>query len=121
MEIQNTLLPGVSPSFAEGQQQPQQAPPLGGTGPAGSGASGPPAVEPAGGEVEPAVQRAAAPAQTLELAQAIQTGDNSSLLTSGEKEILNLLFSDQGWADFTVYGSEPSRPATLGNFLDVRG
>ena len=108
MEIHNTLLQGLSQALLGGGQQLPQAPL-------------PQPAELAAGQLGCPSERTAASEQIPGLAQANQTGDSSSILTSGEKEILDLFFNGQGGMDLSLYGRLPSKPAVLGNFLDMRG
>lgn len=108
MEINNTLLQGLSQALLGGGQQLPQAPL-------------PQPAELAVGQLGCPSERTTAPEQIPGLAQANQTGGSSSILTSGEKEILDLFFNGQEGMDLTLYGPPPSKPAVLGNFLDVRG
>jgi len=108
MEINNTLLQGLSQALLGGGQQQPQAPL-------------PQPAELSAGQLGYTSERTAAPEQIPGLAQANQTGDSSSILTSGEKEILNLFFNGQEGMDLSLYGRLPSKPAVLGNFLDMRG
>jgi len=108
MEISSTLIQGLAQTIiGGGQQQPQ--PPQ------------PPAAEPSEGTVEPLASRAVAPEQAAELAQVNQLDGDTGILTSGEKEILDLVFNGQEEMDSALYGPQPSKPAMLGNFLDMRG
>ena len=54
-------------------------------------------------------------------AQMDQVGTNSSILSSNEKEIIDLFFGDREEINLALYGSQPSTPVALGNFIDVRG
>ncbi|MEE9162277.1 MAG: hypothetical protein V3U35_04830 [Candidatus Neomarinimicrobiota bacterium] len=109
MEIQRVPLPGVP---AHPQEGPTSAPNRGPT----AGVPGSPAeIEPnlpgqdAGGEVPFSMEPPAA-------------GDEKSeLLSPGEKQILGLLFDDEGGEGLTLYGTRPVKPVVMGNFLDVRG
>jgi hypothetical protein len=108
MEISSTLIQGLAQTIiGGGQQQPQ--PPQ------------PPAAEPSEGMTEPLTSRAVAPEQAAEPAQVNQPDSDTGILTSGEKEILDLVFNGQEEMDLALYGPQPSKPAMLGNFLDVRG
>lgn len=53
--------------------------------------------------------------------QADQVGSNNNLLSSNEKEIIDLFFGDREEINLALYGSPPLTPVALGNFLDVRG
>ncbi len=110
MEIHNTLLQGLSQALLGGGQQPPQAP-----------LPQPQPAELAAGQLGSPSERTAAPEQIPGLGQANQAGDSSSILTSGEKEILDLFFNGQEVMDLSLYGRLPSKPAVLGNFLDMRG
>ena len=48
-------------------------------------------------------------------------GAHAKVLSSGERQILGLLFEGPESGDFTIYGHRPARPVVLGNFVDVRG
>ncbi len=108
MEISSTLIQGLAQTIIGGGQPPQQPPQ-------------PPVAEPSEGTVEPLASRAVAPEQAAEPAQVNQPGSDAGILTSGEKVILDLVFNGQGEMDLALYGPQPSKPAMLGNFLDVRG
>ncbi|UCH10973.1 MAG: hypothetical protein JSU61_03540 [Fidelibacterota bacterium] len=56
-----------------------------------------------------------------DLGQAVRSSDSAQLLSTGEQEILDLFFNDEGASDQSVYGPQSPKPALLGNFLDVRG
>jgi hypothetical protein len=105
MEISSTLIQGLAQTIVGGGQPPQQSP----------------AAEPSEGTAEPLTSRAVAPEQATEPAQVNQPGDGTGILTSGEMEILDLVFNGQEEMDLALYGPQPSKPAMLGNFLDVRG
>ncbi|UCH62542.1 MAG: hypothetical protein JSU77_12205 [Fidelibacterota bacterium] len=108
MEISNTLIQGLAQAIIGGGQQAPQPP-------------APPAAEPSAGTVEPSAARIVAPEQAAEQIQVNQSEDGNGVLTSGEKEILDLFFNGQEEMDLTFYGPQPSKPGLLGNFLDVRG
>ena len=105
MEISSTLIQGLAQTIVGGGQPPQQSP----------------AAEPSEGTAEPLTSRAVAPEQAAEPAQVNQPDGDTGILTSGEKEILDLVFNGQEEMDSALYGPQPSKPAMLGNFLDVRG
>lgn len=108
MEIQNTLLQGLLQTVTDGLQQPHKD-------------TLPQSLEPALGQVEVMPERRAGPEEAPDLAQAVQTGDSSGILTTGEKEIIELFFNGQEGVDLLLYGHQPQKPALLGNFVDVRG
>ena len=104
MVIQNTPFPELSPALPESRQLHQSAP----------------------GRTESMPGLKEAQEETAEPVHAIQTREGPSLLTPGEKQIIDLLFDnsgdDQGTNGFSLYGvQQPRRPAVIGNFLDVRG
>ncbi len=104
MEISSILLQGLAQTIIGGGQPPP-----------------PPAAEPLESRVEPLASRAVALEQAAEPAQVNQPGSDTGILTSGEKDILDLVFNGQEKMDLALYGPQPSKPAMLGNFLDVRG
>lgn len=113
MEIQNTPFQGLFQTLPESRRPRQSAP---GVSP----------LQPAPGWPESTQGSTEAPEQTAGPVQANQTRDGSSLLTPGEKQIIDLLFDnsgdDQGGKGFSLYGvQQPRRSAVIGNFLDVRG
>jgi hypothetical protein len=57
----------------------------------------------------------------INFADASRTGDNSRVLSIGEREILSLLFGELQELDGSIYQSQTSKPAALGNFVDIRG
>lgn len=107
MEIQSTLIQGLLQSVTEGLQQPRQAPL-------------PQPQEPLLGQQGASPGRAVSPEQAHDSSQAGQTGDSSRVLSSGEKEIIELFFDGQEGVDFVHYGPQPPKPIVLGNFIDVR-
>ncbi len=107
MEIQSTLIQGLLQSVTEGLQQPRQGP-----------LPQPP--EPLLGQQGASPERAVFPEQAHDLVPAGQTGDSSRVLSSGEKEIIELFFDGQEGADSVHYGPQPPKPIVLGNFIDVR-
>ena len=108
MEINSTLIQGLAQTIIGGGQPPPQPPQ-------------PPAAEPSAGTVEPSTLLAVAPEQATEPAQVNQPENGTGILTSGEKEILDIFFNGQEEMDSTLYGPQSSKPALLGNFLDLRG
>lgn len=50
-----------------------------------------------------------------------QTGNNSQVLSVGEREILALLFGEQQELEGSIYQAQTSKPFALGNFVDLRG
>lgn len=113
MVIQNTPFQELSPALPESRQLHQPAP---GVSP----------LQPAPGRTESMRGLMEAQEETAEPVHAIQTREGPSLLTPGEKQIIDLLFDnsgdDQGTNGFSLYGvQQPRRPAVIGNFLDVRG
>ncbi len=108
MEISSTLIQGLAQTIVGGGQPPPQ-PPLS------------PATEPSEGTAEPSTSWAVAPEQAAEADQVNQPGDGTGILTSGEKEIIDLFFNGQEEVNSAIYRPQPPKPALLGNFLDVRG
>ncbi len=108
MEISSTLIQGLAQTIIGDGQQPPQSPL-------------PPAAEQLEGAVEPLASQAVAPEQAAEPAQVNQPDDGTGVLTSGEKEIIDLFFNGQEEVNSAIYRPQPPKPALLGNFLDVRG
>jgi hypothetical protein len=59
--------------------------------------------------------------EPINFTEAARTGDSLRILSVGEREILSLLFGEQREAGGTLYQSQTSKPAALGNFVDIRG
>jgi hypothetical protein len=57
----------------------------------------------------------------ISLTEASRTGDGLRILSVGEREILSLLFGEQRELEGSIYQSQTSKPAALGNFVDIRG
>ena len=51
----------------------------------------------------------------------LETDPNRRVLSTGEKQILGLLFDDQEGGSMRLYGPQPAKPVVLGNFIDLRG
>ena len=50
-----------------------------------------------------------------------ETDPNGGVLSTGEKQILGLLFDDQEGDSMRLYGPQSAKPVVLGNFVDLRG
>lgn len=59
--------------------------------------------------------------EAINFADAARTGDSLRILSVGEREILSLLFDEQREVGGALYQSQTSKPAALGNFVDIRG
>jgi hypothetical protein len=59
--------------------------------------------------------------ETPDLGQAIESNNSAHLLSSSEREILNVFFQDEEASGQSVYGTQTPTPVLLGKFLDIRG
>ncbi|MFB0517018.1 MAG: hypothetical protein ACETWG_10525 [Candidatus Neomarinimicrobiota bacterium] len=108
MEIKHTLLQGLLQTVTEGLHQPQQAP-------------GSQLASPVPDQMEASPELALDLEPDYNPARSVETENNSSILTSGEKEIIELFFNDQSGVNAASYGARPPKPTVLGNFVDVKG
>ncbi|UCD36928.1 MAG: hypothetical protein JSW54_08800 [Fidelibacterota bacterium] len=108
MEIQTTLLQGLTQALTGGQPQAQRAP-------------SPEPTDLSLSVDQTAPGRVLPTEQTFDSAAVDTVENRPGMLSNGEQEILNLLFNDQDTSVETIYGPQVPKPAVLGNFVDVRG
>lgn len=104
MEIGSTLLSGLARVITGSEQSPSQTSVF-------------TAAEASRDRVEQSTNRVL----DSSYAQVDQVGSDNSILSSNEKEIIDIFFSDREEINLALYGSQPSTPVALGNFIDVRG
>ncbi len=104
MEIGSTLLNGLARVITGSDQSTPQT-----------------SVFPTAGTSRDRVEQSTNGALDSDHTQVNQVGINNSILSSNEKEIIDLFFGDREEINLVLYGSPPSTPVALGNFLDVRG
>jgi hypothetical protein len=108
MEINTTILQGLTDVISGNQTRPEPSEPV------QSNGSVPIFQNP----VEEHVNGTEVP---ISFTDASQTGESSRILSVGEREVLGLLFGEQRELEGSIYQSQTSKPAALGNFVDIRG
>jgi hypothetical protein len=108
MEINTSILQGLASVIAGSQARPEQSES------AQSLNSGQVYQNPPGDQINGADV-------STSNATGTRVGDDAQVLSVSEREILGLLFGEQGELAGSIYQPQTSKPAALGNFVDIRG
>ena len=110
MQIRNDILQQLTQALTPGPQSPSPV------------ASGQPA---ASQLAEGIVAAGGRPAELENVAEALRSGDGGLILSAQEKNILEVLFvnqgDDNGASGFRLYRSQPPPQAVRGSFVDLKG